>query len=228
MYVLHDLNISHGDLSAQIDFIVVTRKFIYIIECKNLLGNIEIRNTGDFIRTFTYNGKSVKEGIYSPITQNERHIELIRQKRLANRNGVSKFLFEKHFDNFHRSIVVLANQKTVMNDRYALKTIKSKIIKADQLIRYIKETNLSSKGVAYSDKDIEAIANEFSQMHTAKIIDYKEKYLSLTNPETKPPDTSPTICPACGKPLVKRKGKYGSFLGCEGYPKCKFTFKLKK
>jgi DNA topoisomerase-1 len=28
-------------------------------------------------------------------------------------------------------------------------------------------------------------------------------------------------CPNCGKPLVKRQGKYGEFLGCSGYPKCK-------
>ncbi|MDH7480485.1 MAG: type I DNA topoisomerase [Armatimonadota bacterium] len=29
-------------------------------------------------------------------------------------------------------------------------------------------------------------------------------------------------CPQCGKPLVKRTSKYGKFLGCSGYPKCKY------
>jgi len=28
-------------------------------------------------------------------------------------------------------------------------------------------------------------------------------------------------CPKCGKPLVRRRGKYGEFLGCSGYPKCR-------
>ncbi len=28
-------------------------------------------------------------------------------------------------------------------------------------------------------------------------------------------------CPNCGKALVERKGKYGMFLGCSGFPKCK-------
>ncbi|MFC1568094.1 type I DNA topoisomerase [Candidatus Margulisiibacteriota bacterium] len=30
-------------------------------------------------------------------------------------------------------------------------------------------------------------------------------------------------CPTCGKPLVIRQGRYGDFMACSGYPKCKFT-----
>jgi ssDNA-binding Zn-finger/Zn-ribbon topoisomerase 1 len=30
-------------------------------------------------------------------------------------------------------------------------------------------------------------------------------------------------CPECGKPLLVRQGKRGSFLGCSGYPKCRHT-----
>ena len=30
-------------------------------------------------------------------------------------------------------------------------------------------------------------------------------------------------CPKCGSKLVVRKGKYGEFIGCTNYPKCKFT-----
>ncbi len=33
-------------------------------------------------------------------------------------------------------------------------------------------------------------------------------------------------CPECGKPLVKRKGRYGFFLGCSGYPDCKHIEKI--
>ncbi|MEK7545732.1 MAG: topoisomerase DNA-binding C4 zinc finger domain-containing protein [Patescibacteria group bacterium] len=29
------------------------------------------------------------------------------------------------------------------------------------------------------------------------------------------------LCPKCEKPMVQRKSKYGPFLGCSGYPKCK-------
>jgi len=30
-------------------------------------------------------------------------------------------------------------------------------------------------------------------------------------------------CPECGKPLMKRWGRNGPFIGCEGYPTCKYT-----
>lgn len=31
------------------------------------------------------------------------------------------------------------------------------------------------------------------------------------------------ICPWCGSDLVKRNGKYGAFMGCSAYPRCRFT-----
>jgi DNA topoisomerase I len=30
-------------------------------------------------------------------------------------------------------------------------------------------------------------------------------------------------CPRCGKPLVKRRGRYGEFIACSGYPACSYT-----
>ena len=35
-------------------------------------------------------------------------------------------------------------------------------------------------------------------------------------------------CPVCGKPMVYRNGRFGSFLGCSDYPNCKTTLKLDK
>ena len=40
--------------------------------------------------------------------------------------------------------------------------------------------------------------------------------------------TKPRECPKCGQYLVKRKGKYGEFLGCSGYPGCRYTEDIKK
>lgn len=33
-------------------------------------------------------------------------------------------------------------------------------------------------------------------------------------------------CPKCGKKMMERKGKFGSFLGCSGYPRCKTTMQI--
>lgn len=45
--------------------------------------------------------------------------------------------------------------------------------------------------------------------------------------KTSSPVITDKICPECGNKLVVRKGKYGNFLGCTGYPKCKYLEKLK-
>ena len=138
MYVFHDLYLEHNGLTAQIDYLVITKKHIYVIECKNLYGNIEIDNKGGFIRSFSYKNKTMKEGIYSPITQNIRHLELIKAIRKEEKNILTKVLYERNFDKNYRSIVVLANPKTVLNDKFAKKEIKSQVIRADQLVEYIK------------------------------------------------------------------------------------------
>jgi len=41
----------------------------------------------------------------------------------------------------------------------------------------------------------------------------------------KKPTAEPTgeDCPQCGKPLVVRTGRRGKFIGCTGFPKCRFT-----
>lgn len=40
------------------------------------------------------------------------------------------------------------------------------------------------------------------------------------------PEVLDEKCPQCGKNLIKRKGKYGEFIACEGYPKCKYSRKI--
>ncbi|HEY4790513.1 MAG TPA: topoisomerase DNA-binding C4 zinc finger domain-containing protein, partial [Actinomycetes bacterium] len=35
------------------------------------------------------------------------------------------------------------------------------------------------------------------------------------------PELTDVPCPKCGKPMVKRSGRFGPFLGCSDYPKCR-------
>ncbi|HNT56265.1 MAG TPA: type I DNA topoisomerase, partial [Syntrophales bacterium] len=39
------------------------------------------------------------------------------------------------------------------------------------------------------------------------------------------PETTDVTCDLCGKPMVVKKGKFGTFLGCSGYPECRRTMK---
>ncbi|ADI01723.1 DNA topoisomerase I [Syntrophothermus lipocalidus DSM 12680] len=37
------------------------------------------------------------------------------------------------------------------------------------------------------------------------------------------PEEAGKDCPVCGKPMVIRNGRYGRFLACSGFPKCRYT-----
>jgi len=182
MVVLHDLFLEHEGLSAQIDYLVITKKKIFIIECKNLFGNLEVNSNGDFIRTIGFNGKVKKEGIYSPITQNQRHMDLLRKLRKDNKsNFLSKMLFDTFFEENYQSVVVLANPKTVINMKYAKKDVKEKIIRSDQLIDYMKMVNSKSNSDPTPDKKMLEIAETYLSYHNEKTIDYSQKYQQLTD-----------------------------------------------
>lgn len=177
--VLHDLHLVYKDLSAQIDFFVITEKFNLIIECKNLYGNIDVTNKGEFIRRMAFNGSVQREGIYSPITQNTRHLEFIKKVRSLNQsNIVMKFFFEKFFDDNFKSVVVLANQKTIINMKSAPKNIQKQIIRCDQLNDYIRKMLLESKSDKRSVKAMYEIADIYLGMHTPNTFDYAGKYAS--------------------------------------------------
>ena len=241
MYVLHDLFLEYDGLTAQIDYLIVTRKQTFVIECKNLYGNIEINNAGNFIRTYGRHTK--KEGIYSPITQNRRHLELIKQIRSAEKgNFLTKALFEKYFDENYQSIVVLANPKTVLNDCYAKKEIRQQVIRADQLVDYIRKATAASKAELNSDKEMESLAQFFLSVHKEQKTDYTAKFreqletqeqAQAVKAEHKPQPAVPAtttekqiLCPKCGSVMVKRKATKGpnagkEFYGCSNYPKCR-------
>ena len=175
--VLHDLRLEHEGLSAQIDYLIITTKFCLIVECKNLFGNLEVNSRGEFIRELTFNEARKKEGIYSPITQNVRHMEMIKQLRLGNKkNPLMRVALEKSFGDFHKSVIVLANPKTVINLKRAPKNVKDQIIRSDQLIEYIKRLIRENKDLASSEKEMYEMADFFASLHKENPVDYAEKY----------------------------------------------------
>jgi DNA topoisomerase I len=48
---------------------------------------------------------------------------------------------------------------------------------------------------------------------------------AFDNMEKKPAEETGEMCPECGSPLVYREGKYGKFVACSNYPKCKYVQK---
>ena len=245
MIVLRDLFIVCDGLQAQIDYYVITPKLHFIIECKNLFGNITINNKGDFIRSYNYNGKYIKEGINSPITQNERHMLVLKNRRIGKATKVKAALIAKTFESYTKPLVVLANEKTVINDRYAPKDIKNKVIRADSLVKTIKDICAASNQPKCNLKEMEEQARVVLSFHSENNTDYIERFREAVNeqlankaekPEAKEEPKKITvntgkkrICPRCGEgELVERDGKKGRFIACNRFPKCWYTEDIEK
>ena len=167
MYILHNVNFEYKGKSAQIDFVVITARCTYFIECKNFIGNITINSKGDFVRTYMKNNRKVTEGTYNPITQSKRHLEIIKEENYDNANILYKMNFEKTFDSFHDYIVVMANPKTIINDKYAPKNIKERLVKADQIIECLKRLETKRDPFRF-EKDIKKVADVYIESNKEK------------------------------------------------------------
>lgn len=177
LYVLRDITIEIDDMRAQIDFVIVSKGYVYLVECKNMIGNIYVDNQGQFQREYTINDKKIKEAIYSPYTQSCRHKDIITKKILANSNFLSSYFINKTNNSFYKPIVVLANSKSILNISNAPKEIKENVIRSDQLVNYIKKdlekfnnTDLSSQKTMYE------IANSFLKADTNYYQSIENKY----------------------------------------------------
>lgn len=172
MVCLHNLRLEYKGLVAQIDFVVITTKNIYVIECKNLVGDIVITDKGEFIRyKKNLQGKgSIKEGMYSPIVQNERHINVLKEilkDKLGYKNNLNRI----------ESLVVIANPSTIINKKYAPSNIANKIIRNDQLIQTISNIEKDKKiNWVFMQDDMEKIARCLKDYHKDIDIDYINKY----------------------------------------------------
>ncbi len=53
------------------------------------------------------------------------------------------------------------------------------------------------------------------------LVDHAQKHMKKVGPKL-----TDELCPQCGKPLVIRTSKYGEFIACSGFPKCKYIKKI--
>lgn len=172
MVCLHDLRIEYKGLVAQIDFMVLTSKYIYVIECKNMIGNITVTDKGEFIRykKDSYGKNNFKEGMYSPIVQNERHINVLKEllkDKLGYKNKLTRI----------KSLIVTANPNTIINTKYAPGHIKNSIIRHDQLIDFIKDEQNNRKiDWLFIEEDMMEISRTLKGNHKETDFNYIDKY----------------------------------------------------
>ncbi len=175
---VHDLCLEHDGSRAQIDFLVVTPYHIVVIECKNLVGDIEIDSSGAFVRTFGRGRGRRREGIYSPVSQNRRHVDLMKAVAMSE-SGPAKRLVQRFvLDEYYRSVVVLANERSLLKADDAPPEVRDQVIRADQLVDYIRrlDATRSRKDFVESFKEMEARCGRWLALNSPQGSDLTARY----------------------------------------------------
>ena len=238
---IHDLHLEFEGTEAQIDYLVVTPCNTIVIECKNMVGDIEINRDGAFIRTFGKGVRRRREGIYSPITQNKRHVELLKAIVRSQRGIAIQFAQQFFLDDYYHSVVVLANDKSLLLGSEAPDEVRRQVIRADQLIDYIRllDKKYARKNGRETFEQVRKRAERWLTRNVPVASDIATKYrivrmapgkeLNNLSQSRRIPSRSnmtqavsqstsfsaeqPPTCPVCGAPMVIRVARRGKNKG---------------
>lgn len=195
-YVINDLLILVDSKSHQIDHLIVRKSGIFVIETKNFSGQIYGQeNQKEWTQVLAYGQE--KHRFYNPILQNRSHIYAL--SKIIGRNDC--FI----------SIIVFP--------------------KADIMTKFDSYVGSISDMKRWLNQDRQEVftSTEVEKIY-AQLVEFKN-YPRLTNKQhienihTLQRKIENNICPRCGKELIIRNGKFGTFYGCSGYPSCKFMKK---
>ena len=232
---LHDLNLEHEGATAQIDFLVISPYNAFVLECKNLVGDIKVQRDGSFIRTFESGARRRREAIYSPVTQNARHVELMKAIIRAENGKLISGLIAGMLDSYFHSVVVLANDKTVVSMTGAPAEVRRRVVRLDALVDHIKKADQVSKKTSERDSftRMQRSAQGWLKRSKPLQVDLAGKY--AIKPVRNEADGSEAqgqsesvqqgevpICPVCGSPMQLRTARHGAhkgqqFWGCSTY-----------
>lgn len=193
--ILNDIMIKTSDNKThQIDHIVVSQYGIFVIETKQYNGYI----TGsEYDKKWCIKTGKSKLYINNPFHQNYGHIKALEE------------ILNLDEDKFISLVCIPSSARLKVNSSNLVRSysILGKIKSYNQIVlnNYEEIFNII-KGNNIVDKDERKKHNKYAQ--NVK----KEAEIESVNK-----------CPKCGGKLVKRKGKYGDFVGCSNYPKCKYT-----
>lgn len=196
--VLNDIMLRTPYGTTQIDHIVVSIYGIFVIETKTYKGWI----TGsEFAAQWTKNMYGKKYAFHNPLKQNYAHVKALEDKL-------------KLSSNCFIPIVAFSGSATIK-----VKASKP-IVYMGQLKKVIGSYNKVKFTPAQLEEIVQAIKVEDVTNEENKKLHVKEIRAKVHTNHLK---VAQGICPKCGGGLVRRKGKYGEFVGCSNYPKCRYT-----
>ncbi len=200
---INDLIIKDENGLHQIDHLIVSTYGIFIIETKNYKGIIYGNEFEDY---WTQNIYGNRCKFKNPIHQNYGHFKTV-ETLLKDKYDIPIF-----------PIVAFSS-----NGKLRVKATKSTVLYINEIKRHIESISVEEK---ISIEDMKSILNILDSAKTSGVQAKKEQ---VAEAKQKKQETEQKIaigiCPRCGGNLVERNGKYGPFIGCSNFPKCKFILK---
>jgi predicted RNA-binding Zn-ribbon protein involved in translation (DUF1610 family) len=196
--VINNIVLERDRKTSQIDHVVISDFGIFVIETKNYKGWIVGNEKSEHWTQVLFKRK---QRFYNPIKQNLGHINVLKT-----------YLSKYPSINYIPIVVFLSKSDIKVKTTY-------NIINSRQLIQTIKkynEINLEQR----EKEDIYKIINEANLVDTYDKTEHIKSIKKLIQKRKR--DIQDNKCPQCGEKLVLRNGKYGKFLGCTSYPRCKF------
>ncbi|MDH5434404.1 MAG: NERD domain-containing protein [Gammaproteobacteria bacterium] len=195
----HNVIIPASNGTTQIDHLLVSPYGIFIVETKNIKGWI-FGSAEQAKWTQSLYGK--KYSFQNPVRQTYRQMKV-----LSDYIGIDESKI--------KTVVFFVGDCKFKTD------MPSNVIRSG-LGSYIK--NFSN--IVLSNSEIAQIIQKLNRHVSESTLRTRDHVRSL-----KQRHNSTTVCPKCGSSLVVRAAKQGAnagnkFLGCESYPKCRFTKNL--
>jgi DNA topoisomerase I len=121
---------------------------------------------------------------------------------------------------------------SILKDRKYVDLVEKKFVPTEQGQKTIEALNQYFDNFISADytKRMEDRLDAIAEGTEDRLVALKEFYdafeptyeIAMKNMEVEPAKETGETCPSCGKPLVHRKGRYGEFEACSGYPACKY------
>jgi Nuclease-related domain len=184
---LHGIRILHQYYYFQMDTLIITPRFLLIIESKNIAGHLQFESSYDpMLRTLN----DTREAFDNPVEQVKRQSYHLME-----------FIKEFKFPNIPiESLVVMTNPKAITEFNPSYKEARFKVIKSSGLPTKFEELDNKHKAECLSPKEIKRFIKYLLKKHSPEDPDVCSKYQVNPNHLLKG-----VFCPKCETNILHRR-----------------------
>ena len=142
----------------------------------------------------------------------------VNESRNGFRNYEELLELYKEWENGNKYEVTKRQERKIMND-----DIRYNVLKRDNFT--CQKCGITSKDGAKLEVDHIIPVSKGGKTVMSNLQTLCARCNSGKSDKTKEDFETNDVCPRCGGTLVKRSGKYGAFMGCSNYPKCRYIKK---